>query len=632
MTRFLKRRFFALALGLPLAAAGQSSEPITTLHANSNLVVVDVVVTDAHQSPVHQLTAADFSLFENNREQQVKIFEEHSANQNAPQPAAHPLDPGTFTNSSSAPVNGALNILLLDTLNTPLQDQPYVRAQLLKYLNEVPAGERIAIFGLGQQLHLILGFSSDITALRAALNGKKANPKASPLFDNPMTGDAVGDDNTMLDLNTEGIDNSHPSVSNQLRGTGPIDQLAILQQFLAEQQSFQIQLRLRYTLDAFNLLGRYLSNLPGRKNLIWFSGSFPINILPDGDLADPFAVVASYEDEFRKTVNLMARSQVAVYPIDARGLMASPMWNAANTGRSYAGSPTAFGKDQAKFSQNMDAEHDTMKEMAEATGGEAFYDTNDLKLAVQKAVEDGSNYYTLAYSPSNTNWKGDYRKIRVALARKGLNLSYRRGYYADDPNAPLHHGEPKITASDHVPYDAMRVAMLRGGPEPAEVIFQSKIRPVSTTPDAELAPGNEDNGKVKGPYRRYNIQFSVRPSDISCPESTEGAHHCELEFLTFVYDEDGSLLISQINGIKADIPPSRLAAVQANGLLYRQQIAVPVKGQHFLRLGVHDMVSDRVGALELPVFQVSRLPALNPPTPVPVAATPPATPTTPKND
>ena len=59
--------------------------------------------------------------------------------------------------------------------------------------------------------------------------------------------------------------------------------LANLQQFEAEQQSFQLQLRARYTLDALNQLARYMSALPGRKNLIWFSGSFPVNILPDAD-------------------------------------------------------------------------------------------------------------------------------------------------------------------------------------------------------------------------------------------------------------------------------------------------------------------------------------------------------------
>ena len=69
------------------------------------------------------------------------------------------------------------------------------------------------------------------------------------------------------------------------------------------------------TLDAMNQMAHYLSGIPGRKNLIWFSGSFPITIFPEPDIEHPFSVVASSEDEFRETTNLMARAQVAVYPI-----------------------------------------------------------------------------------------------------------------------------------------------------------------------------------------------------------------------------------------------------------------------------------------------------------------------------
>ena len=80
-------------------------------------------------------------------------------------------------------------------------------------------------------------------------------------------------------------------------------------------------MRALYTLDCMNQLARYLAGIPGRKNLIWFSASFPIDLLPSGDLADPFAAMGDSEDEFRETVTLLARSHVAVFPVDARGLM-----------------------------------------------------------------------------------------------------------------------------------------------------------------------------------------------------------------------------------------------------------------------------------------------------------------------
>ena len=122
--------------------------------------------------------------------------------------------------------------------------------------------------------------------------------------------------------------------------------IAHLKQFEAQRSSDDAQSRARCTLQALNQMARYLAGLLGRKNLIWFSGSFPINILPDGSLvdtfanipnstADPFAAVANYSEEFRETTELLARSQVAVYPIDARGLDASAAYSVEESGAQY---------------------------------------------------------------------------------------------------------------------------------------------------------------------------------------------------------------------------------------------------------------------------------------------------------
>src|SRR5579875_3619660 len=123
MLRFLSCCLLAGSVWVSASAVGQSTstEPtITTLHTSSKLVVVDVVVTDARQQPIHHLTASDFSISEDGHPQTIKVFEEHTADaplQVAPLPK---LPPGKFTNYSVVPVNGALNILLFDKLNTPM--------------------------------------------------------------------------------------------------------------------------------------------------------------------------------------------------------------------------------------------------------------------------------------------------------------------------------------------------------------------------------------------------------------------------------------------------------------------------------------------------------------------------------
>jgi len=630
MSRIGVSSFFCAMLCLPLygSGSGQSAPgpgaPMTTIHTSADLVVVDVVASDSQQNPVHKLTAADFTVMEDGKPQTVKIFEEHQTQPSAPLPPAPKLDPGIFTNFSIAPANGALNILLLDKLNTPMDAQSVVRDQVLKFLKDVRPGTRIAIFSLTTELRLLQGFTSNPEILRALVEGKKGNQGASPLMNNATEGDQPGADDPMYDTMADALGNDPDAATI----------LANLQQFEVEQQSFLLQLRARYTMDALNQLARSMSALPGRKNLIWFSGSFPVNIMPDPDMLtlsanssaksgaftpDPFAGVASLEDEFRETVDLLARSQVAVYPIDARGLMVNPTMSATQSGSTMIRKPNGFANANTKFFQQTSEEHGTMEQMAQATGGKAFVNTNGLKEAVEKAINAGSNYYTIAYTPTNRKWNGDYRKIQVKLDRPGVALAYRRGYFADDPNAPAQKNQAQNAKPDPNQYSALRAAMLHGGPEPTELIFLASVRPTSTDTEPALVPGNQTVKKVSGPYRRYAVTFITNPKELNWTVTPDGAHRCTLEFMTFVYDGDGTRINVQYNGVGAAIPEARFASVQNGNIKYVQQISVPAKGDYYLRLGMRDVDSDHVGAVELPVDAVAKLPPIAVPLPAPPA-------------
>jgi len=628
MSRIGVSSFFCAMLCLPLwgSGSGQSAPaagtPVTTIRTSSDLVVVDVVASDSQQNPVHKLTAADFTVLEDGKPQTLKVFEEHQTQPSAPLPPAPKLDPGVFTNYSVAPASGALNILLLDKLNTPMDAQSVVRDQVLKYLKDVPPGTRIAIFSLTTELKLLQGFTTNPEVLRALVAGKKGNQGASPLMNNAMEGDQPGADDPMYDTEADVLGNDPDAAMI----------LANLVQFEAEQQSLQLQIRARYTLDALNQLARYMSALPGRKNLIWFSGSFPVNILPDPDVLslsappskdpgaftpDPFTGVASMEDEFRQTVDLLARSQVAVYPIDARGLMVNPTFSATQSGSTMIRKPNGFANANTKFFQQTSEEHGTMEQMAQATGGKAFVNTNGLKEAVEKAIAAGSNYYTIAYTPTNRKWNGDYRKIQVKLDRPGVTLSYRRGYFADDPNAPGQHNQAPSAKPDPNQYSALRAAMLHGGPDPTELIFAASVRPTSSDTEAALAPGNQAAKKTSGPYRRYTVTFATNPKEVNWTVTPDGTHQCTLEFMTIVYNGDGTQLNAQFNGIRAAIPDARFASVQNGNIKYVQQISVPAKGEYYLRLGMRDDTTDHVGAVELPVAAVAKLPPVAVPGPAP---------------
>jgi len=600
----------------PAPAPTQHPTDAQVIHAGTQLILVDVVVQDSNGHPVHGLKRTDFTLTEDKNPQDVRNFEEHSAL--APTPPGPPmkLPPGTFTNYTPTPPGGTLNVLLLDALNTPMASQSYVRYQLQQYVKKADPGTRIAIFGLNSRLIMLQGFSSDPQVLKDAVEHKLL-PRASSLLDDP-TG--------------SGVDTS--VAQEMIDDLGVSSVSASLAQFEAETQSFQIQLRQQYTLDAFNVLARYLSAFPGRKNVIWFSGAFPLNILPDATLADPFAVVASAEDEYRDTTNLLARAQVAVYPIDARGLQTDPTFSAAQSGRGMT-AQTLSAK-SAKFLQSQAEEHMTMDAMAKDTGGNAFYNTNGLAQAVSSAIESGSNYYTLTYTPTNRKWTGSYRNIRVSLngayAAQGYKLAYRQGYWADDPNQPRDANKSAAiteasAATKHSASFYVTASMARGAPLPQDILFKVRVLPDSTTTEDTLAPGNvpDPSKPIKAPYRRFLIDYAALASSLTLLRQTDGTYKGAVEFSAYLYDPDGKILNltgKTINiNLTADEYTHYLEGVRKGaGVAAHLEISAPIKQESYLRIAIHDLPSNHMGAVEIPLASVNHLPP--PPSPPSTPASP----------
>lgn len=591
-----------LILAIPAwaqSAPDKQPSPPPTLRTGTKLVVVDVVVTDQQHHPVHNLKRGDFTLSEDNVSQPVKVFEEHApspASAVKPMPA---LPPGVFTNITTTPIGGPVNILLLDTLNTAMTDQSRVRLQLLDFLKNAKPGTRIAIFGLTTHLTLMQGFTDDPELLRAAIS--KNNSKSSPLLQDP-----VGSGGSQSNM-SEGF-----SEAAQGSSMGPAIRRAAAKakEFEDTSAASQSTSRAKYTLDALNALARYLVGIPGRKNLVWFSGSFPIDILPDPSAsANPFSTFASSAEEFRETTNMLARSQVAVYPVDARGVTVLPTTNAAESQALRVGNSSAQATADANFSNQTYDEHTTMRQMAHQTGGRVFVDTNGLTQAVNASIADGSSYYTIAYTPANNNWNGAYRRIEVQLQQQGFNLSYRRGYYADDSDT----APQRTAATAPVPHPTtLSAAMQRGSPNQTQIIFDAHVAPTFVVTEKALAPGNQGIKSLKGPYRRYTIGIAADPTAMAFTISPDGSRHGSVEIVTFVYDSDATLVYTVGDTIKTDLTPVVYAKYRQGGIPFKQEISIPAKGNYFLRIAVHDLPSDRIGALEVPIAAVRDLPPASP--------------------
>ncbi len=569
-------------------------QPAPVLRTNASLVLVDVVVS-ANGQPVDGLPKGRFHVFEDGREENITTFEEHRSGEARREAVAAALPPDVYSNAPRFDLAGAANVLLLDALNTPLSDQQYVRQQMIQYLKGIAPGTRIAVFTLASQLRMISGLTTDAGAVEAIIRRAKGGAQRSPLLENEADQDE----------------------ENNFAGDFAAVDGGAMQQFMADTASFKTDLRVRMTLDAFGELGRYLNMIPGRKNLIWFSGSFPLQIAPNPAL-DPtsasspmnsFTPEREYSGQIQQTDALLASARVALYPVDARGLMnlasvdasrsfaASPFASPGESQRAAEQGPTSrVNQGNNQFLQEETAEHQTMQQMAVQTGGEAFYNSNGLKEAVAQAIRNGSDYYTVGYVPQAGKWDGTFRRIEVRVDGGKYELSYRRGYYAEDPLKPG--PETPGAASPIV------AALERGAPPLAGIRFEVRVLgaddPAAKAVKPQPGPAGAMAAQLKPPMQRYLVDLSVDPHGLEWTAKQGNVAHAELEVAMVAWDSNGQRVNYTDHGFGLDLNPQQSALVLKSGLPVHQEIDLPA-GNIYLHIAVHDLRNGRIGSLEVPV-------------------------------
>lgn len=612
---FLFRRLMILAFfplliasAYPQTTAPDAANDRTTFRSNVRVVLLDVVVTDNKDEPVTGLPKNDFEVLEDGKPQTMASFDEHAGVPDIPALAlAAKLPPNVFSNLPLVKAGDAANVLLLDSLNTPMSDQSYVHAAMIKYIKNIRPGTRLAIFTLGSRLRFVQGFTGDPAVLMAALNGKKTagNPELSNLLQSSAEQDA----------SRRAID----QIKELQASTGANLQSSIdaLTQFQAETTSSQTDVRVKTTLEALQQLSRYLVGIPGRKNVIWFSGSFPLNtlsisssgpnsVMPTG-LPDPSGVTREYQYDIAKAANMLAAAQIAIYPIGAEGVAVDPHYDLSGPlPPKIAGIKAEQQMTQAQVADlqlgqtQRNADHSSMDELARDTGGQAYYNTNGFNDALDHVLNNGTHYYTLTYSPTNRTMDGEFRRIEVKLATGKYHLAYRRGYYATNAET-----KPSVQASPVG--DPLRPLMDHGTPGSTEILYAIGVVPSVVQPGSIRAgsgtPRAGDNENLKGAVTRYRVNFTVSPEHLTLDPSPDGVRHGNIEVTLLGYDRDGNPVNWMVRMLELTMPPERYAAVQQKGLSFSMEIDVPPSGL-YLRSGVYDLGSNKAGTLEIPLAAI----------------------------
>lgn len=408
------------ALGGLLAATGampqaprDASAP-ETLRATTHLVEVSVVAQTKQGEPATGLRQEDFTLLDEGKAQKIAFFRTETAQPSPARPRR--LPPNLYTNrldlGAAAPTSAT--VILFDGLNTRLTDQAYARQQILTFLRQLKTGDRVALYAMGRGPRVLQDFTEDSSTLISALAAYKGEAPASlsaPMYDPAMSGP----------------DHFEAWLGELSFG---------LYDYYSEDRAFR-------TVRALIAIAEHLERLPGRKNLLWVSGSFPVSIGGDSTPTPRKTALGKREalPEVERAARALNRSNLAIYPVDARGLM---------VGQQYVGpmmKPELRNPDTAEFA--------TMQMLAERTGGRAFFNNNDLTAALRRAVEDTRLTYVLGYYATHQDWKGRFRKLEVKVARPDVELHYRRGYFAQpDEPADAWYRQQVLDASLWSPVDA----------------------------------------------------------------------------------------------------------------------------------------------------------------------------------
>jgi VWFA-related protein len=499
------------------SAKGKKEAPV--LRIATRLVQVSVVVHDKKGEPVANLTKGNFEVLDDGRPQQIQLFLAEANPSRAAAP--HSVSPGTFTNrfGQGGEAPGSVTVILIDALNTPFLSRPYAQEQVIRFLRQIQPNDRVALYGLTDTLQVLHDFTSDSSALVQAVAsyqpGKLADPGEEAIEPSSATG-------------VPGLRGFFLDVDREVR-------------------NFNAESREKATLAVLKAIADHLSAIPGRKNLIWLSGSFPFSIGMNSIDMQDLAAHRSFAEDLDRAARIFNDANLAIYPVDARGL-------------------TLAGLDASGLT--------TMEVLAERTGGKAAYITNDIRGAIRRAIEDSRVSYTLGYYSEIQKFDGKFHSIKVKVDRPGVDVRARRGYFAlPDPQLNPKQRKKIFEEASLSPLDATGIGMT--------VQVQGFTLPKARSVIAQIW------------LNAHDFRF----------EETDGREDAAIDFVIAQRDGKGRIMSNSDETVGLRLLPTSYAKAEKEGIYYTKEVELSPDAVE-LRVVVRDASSDMFGSVTIPVSKV----------------------------
>jgi len=530
-----------LLIAWSCAALRAQSPPV--IRASTHLVQLSVTVTDGHGRHVAGLPREQFEILDEGTRQPIVFFSEPVAGQ-APEPASA-APAGLFANQPAALQSAApapVTVILFDALNTRFSEQSQAREALTSFLEKGAGSGVVALYGLRTQLSLLADFSTDRAALLRGI--ARYAPAES--------------------VNREAAA-PRPSAARFCFVDAPnnLDNRMEAQYYMPER-------RVGPTIAALTAIADRVAGIPGRKNLIWISGSFPLSfgVAQSRVFVNPLHHAATLETDVATLARRLNSADIAVYPVSTAGVASLDM--GAEDHLSPMGSVTnAAANPILSATLHPDSSYAaTLAKIADWTGGLASW-SNDIGDQLRKAFDDGRQGYLLGfYAP---DWDGKFHELRVKVHSPGVKARAREGYYAVDE--PAIDPAKRLSAAVLNTVDAMEipldVAAAKQGPATHLTVTTRAHVPGSSLAFEKIADG-----------------WTARVKLVFVQMDGDGKRLTQL-------DQDLAMTLSETNHTKA----------ATAGLRFTTPVAMRA-GAEQLRLVLQDRASGAVGSVTMALSRI----------------------------
>ncbi len=597
----------------PSPAPQQQNAPVTTtaqddvVRVTTNLVQVDVVVTDKESKQITGLGPEDFEIFENKEKQKITNFSyvsTRAGTTTAPQvareaaPAAKDAPSVPPTPMARTPGRRII-ALVVDDLGLSFESMGYVQKALRKFVDEqVQPGDQVAVIRTSADAGSLQQLTTDKRQLDAAIEQVRWNPAGR------------GGLSPFADLANHGDPNIRES-----------------QQIFEEVEESRAGNYAVGSLETLGFVVRGLGELPGRKAVLFISEAFRL-FNTQGRNVQLLRTMRRITDDAN-------RSSTVIYTLDASGTQTLGLTAADNArGPAYLFDPqtlsdpgsgiavprhrprgTAQRADSETARAGAQAEADSISAfkaldaltqqrqtrniesqsvlsfLAQETGGLSVRNTNDLSVGIQRLLDDQQGYYLIAYRPEDSTLdpstkRRRFRDVTVKVKGSGLRLRSRTGYYG-------------VTDAEGRPVRRTRDEQLAAAVTSPFASSDIRVRLTSLFGDE---PGT-------GSFMRSLLHVDAR--DLTFREEPDGSHKATMDIVAVNFGDNGRVMdqfsYEQLITLRGDAYRQALQ----HGLVYNFDFPVKQRGAYQLRVAVRDAGSERMGSarqyIEVPDMSKNRL-------------------------